>query len=232
MAKNRANGPVILRSIESRVSDLVNSPYETTPLEILARTQSLVLYYIICVFDGDISARASAERTQSALEDAVMSLILQLDLDTPLPSIRAATEAVDAQTQLPLSAIGPASSFWQDWIFKESARRTLLFTFFFLQAYRVLSGQRTEPCDGRLNRHHSFTLSASMWEADGPLAFAKAWSEKNHLVVADMNFNEVYEEARADDVDAFGKMMLTTLMGIDEAEGWFAAKGGSLRPVS
>lgn len=35
-------------------------------------------------------------------------------------------------------------------------------------------------------------------------------------------------DARADDVDAFGRILLTALMGIDEAKGWFLTRGGSL----
>lgn len=227
MAKNRANAPVILRSIETRVNDLINSPFPTTPLGILARVQSLILYHIIRVFDGDIAARASAERTQSALEDASMSLILHTDFDCPSPSKLAAKSQ-----QLPLYPLSPTKRFWQEWVFQESARRTLLFTFFFLQAYRVISGQRVEACDGRLNRCHAFTLSASLWEADGPLAFARAWAEKRHLVVENTDFQIAFREARPDDVDAFGKIMLTSLIGVDEAEGWFAARGGSLREAA
>ena len=39
---------------------------------------------------------------------------------------------------------------------------------------------------------------------------------------------DMLKEARADDVDAFGRILLTSLMGIDEAKGWFLTKGGSL----
>ena len=35
-------------------------------------------------------------------------------------------------------------------------------------------------------------------------------------------------DARADDVDMFGRILITALMGIDEAKGWFLTRGGSL----
>jgi hypothetical protein len=228
MAKNRANARVILRSIDARVSDLIASPPPTTPLGILARTQSLILYHIIRVFDGDIAARAAAEDTQSALEDAAMSLILHTDFDCPSPAKLAAASSSSSH-QLPLQPFGPTKRFFQDWVFQESARRTLLFIFFFLQAYRIIRGHRVEACDGRLNRCHAFTLSAALWEADGPLAFARAWGARRHLVVENTNFQIAFQEARADEIDAFGRIMLTSVIGVDEAEGWFAARGGSLR---
>ena len=238
MAKNRANARVILRSIDARASDLIASPPPTDPLGILARTQSLILYHIIRVFDGDIAARAAAEDTQSALEDAAMELILHTDFDCPSPAKLAAAAAVSSNSshhhhhhhhQLPLQPFGPTKRFFQDWVFQESARRTLLFIFFFLQAYRIIRGQRVEACDGRLNRCHAFTLSAALWEADGPLAFARAWGARRHLVVENTNFQIAFQEARADEIDAFGRIMLTSVIGVDEAEGWFAARGGSLR---
>jgi hypothetical protein len=33
------------------------------------------------------------------------------------------------------------------------------------------------------------------------------------------------EDAKSDDIDEFGKIFLTTLMGIDEAKGWLALRG-------
>jgi hypothetical protein len=39
---------------------------------------------------------------------------------------------------------------------------------------------------------------------------------------------EVLEEAEGDDIEDFGKMILTTLMGIDETKGWLHSKGCAL----
>jgi hypothetical protein len=61
-----------------------------------------------------------------------------------------------------------------------------------------------------------------------PLSFAEAWKEKNHYVVTNAVFNDVLDEAKADDIDIFGKIMISSLLGRDEADGWFASKGGKL----
>lgn len=220
MSKNRQNSPIILRTIQSRVNELITQPEPTTPFENLARTQALLLYHIIRIFDGDIASRASAERTQSALEDSAMALLTHVSFDVAAQH--------PASAELPLHPLGPTRAFWRDWVYQESARRTLLFTFFLLQAYRILAGYPISSCDGRLNMCHSFTLSAPLWHAQTPVEFARAWSETAHLVVTNGELEKVFKEARARHVDLFGKIILTSILGVDEAEGWFASRGGSL----
>ncbi|KAF4976218.1 hypothetical protein FZEAL_7081 [Fusarium zealandicum] len=217
MAKNRVNSPIIFRNIESRVNDLLSSPAPITPLDCLAHTQALLLYQIIRLFDGDITARASAERIIPAIEASAMSLFshVQFDLD-------------GRSSALPLFPVAPTKTFWMDWALQESLRRTLLFTFYFLQCYRTLAGYRGLQCDGRLGLCSSWTLSAHLWYTRTPLEFAEAWTNKKHFVVTNAVFGEVLREAMADDVDVFGKILISSLMGVDEAEGWFASRGGKL----
>jgi hypothetical protein len=42
------------------------------------------------------------------------------------------------------------------------------------------------------------------------------------------SFNEILQHASGDDIEAFGKILLTTIMGIDDAKGWLLSKGSSL----
>ncbi|KAF7560749.1 hypothetical protein G7046_g3408 [Stylonectria norvegica] len=217
MAKNRVNAPVIFRTIESRVQDLLSSPTPEGPRECLAHTQALVLYQIIRLFDGDIRARGHAERTIPALEASALTLLGHVDFENE-----------SLESVLPLFPLASTKAFWNNWILQESTRRTLLFTFYFLQAYRILNGHRGLSCDGRLGLIHSWTLSAHLWHADTPLAFSEAWRNKNHFVITDAYFNDVLEEAKADDIDTYGKIFISSFMGIEEAQGWFASRGGSL----
>ncbi|CEF76908.1 unnamed protein product [Fusarium graminearum] len=202
---------------ESRVNDLLAAPAPITPLECLAHTHALILYQIIRLYDGDIGARASAERIIPAIEASAVSLFSYAQFDIDATAIA-----------LPTYPIAPTKSFWQDWILQESLRRTLLFSFFFVQAYRIMSGCKIMQCDGRLGLCHAWTLSAHLWDATTPLSFAEAWRDKNHYVVTNAIFSEVLAEAQADDIDVFGKIMISSLMGRDEAEGWFARRGGKL----
>ncbi|PKK43328.1 hypothetical protein CI102_11452 [Trichoderma harzianum] len=220
LAKNQANTPVILRCIESRVQDLLCEPLPTTPMDSLAHTQALLLYQIIRLFDGNISARASGERTIPILETSAIGLLAHVIFDTE-------GNCSDRFSECCLATL---SDLWKDWIFQESARRTLLFTFFFLQAYRVLTGsQNLYQCDGRLGLCHSWMVSEHLWQAETALDFRNAWRQRNHFLIIDGQFTAMLSEAKAGDVDLFGKMLLSAAVGIPELEAWFASRGGSLK---
>lgn len=51
---------------------------------------------------------------------------------------------------------------------------------------------------------------------------------KKHLVVTDALFGKVLQEAMAHDIDVLGRIFISSLLGVDEAEGWFASRGGKL----
>ena len=58
--------------------------------------------------------------------------------------------------------------------------------------------------------------------------FGVAWMEKDHFIVGELNFGRVLTEARAADVDVFGRMLLVSYLGIEEARAWFLASGAIL----
>jgi hypothetical protein len=43
-----------------------------------------------------------------------------------------------------------------------------------------------------------------------------------------MDFTEMLSSADADDIDAFGRMLLVGLLGKDDVSGWLHSKGGKL----
>lgn len=215
MAKNTINSHVIMRSLNSRVRELGTSPMPTDGLEILARTQALLLYHIMRLFDCDIRTREDAEATTQYLEESATALASHIsfkddepcgDPDTPtatltipqqihyLPLQQAAhTCTTNYDTPTPhltphptqLSHFpSPQRTFWETWIFEESARRTWMLTFFMIQMYRLLKGNIPVECDGNLTKH-PFTLSAHLWGAADPLGFATAWRTKEHFMVKD-----------------------------------------------
>jgi hypothetical protein len=224
--KTKSNAPFILRSIDSYVNTLLTSdPDRFPPLQSrLAHTQSLILYHIIRLLDGDIRARASAERQLPTLEDSAFALLAYVNFDEVIPN----TFTKDKDT-LPLYPIGPAKAAWREWILHESARRTFLFALYFIQAYRIIAGSEPPHCDGRLTLCRLLTVSASLWEAKDAVSFARAWNQRRFYVIRDCTFDGILREGRAEDVDAFGRMLMSSAMGIEEAEGWFASRGLNLR---
>lgn len=220
IAKNAVNAPVIMRCIEAKVNHLLASPVPSTPLDILARTQALLLYQIIRLFDGDIGARASAETIFADLESSASALSNHI-IWTPDPTSQ--------EQDLPLFPIEASRDFWTSWIFQESARRTFLITFFFINTWHILTGRTPIACDNHLdNACQTWTLSAHLWEAKDAFEFAVAWRVKRHLVVTKRNIMNVVTDAGGDDFDVFGKMLISAAVGIEEAKGWLLTKGGSL----
>ena len=85
---------------------------------------------------------------------------------------------------------------------------------------------------GYCRNHTAFfsiwTASAHLWSARSLLDFTTVWNEKKHYVVHGLDFTDIVDNARADDVDEFGRMLLVAYMGIDDAKGWFHTRGGAL----
>jgi len=221
---------VVLWTIESRASELISAPVPETPLGILARLHALLLYQIMRMLDGDIVARASAECAIPALESAAFSLFGMIRFDDgSAGSLPEGGEVVSDQDSLPiLPETDP--NFWQDWLFQESGRRSLVLTFFFIQAQEILTGRRNPGiCDYNLSLCRSWTMSSHLWSAQNPVDFAIAWREKRQFTIMGGSFAHVLRDAEPEDVDKFGRMMMVSVLGIDEASMWFYRKGGVLK---
>ncbi|KAJ5745165.1 hypothetical protein N7520_010347 [Penicillium odoratum] len=214
MSKNDVNAAVIMALFDARIIDLISSPEPTTTIEILARVHALILYQVMRLFDGDIRSHATADALFVSLRSSVLTLLSHLHL--PLPS--------DSTEPMPLS-IDAVTDFWDSWVLQESARRTVLLAFYFMQIYKVLQGTPNLSCDQKLGLHHSWYLSSHLWNAQSAFDFAVAWAEKPHFVVGNLEFSWVLATARPDDVDTFGKMLLVTLLGLDTTKTWFHSRG-------
>ncbi|OAA77295.1 Zn(2)-C6 fungal-type DNA-binding domain protein [Akanthomyces lecanii RCEF 1005] len=220
LAKNPVNTPVVFGLIDARVTALLSNPPPPTLRLALAHTHALILYQVMRLFDGDISARARGERLIPALEAATMHLLSFVRFDSELLRV----------TDLAAFPVQPARELWHDWRLHESARRTVLITFYMLQAYRAMAAPAGQHAGARCAAlRHSWTLSRGLWHAESAVEFASCWREGRWFVVTNGRWEDTLRRARADDVDSFGKMWITALMGVEETEGWFAAKGGSLR---
>ncbi|KAJ6171378.1 hypothetical protein N7470_000445 [Penicillium chermesinum] len=217
LSKNEINAPVIMNLTDAKINELLSTTHPTTLPEILARVHALILYQIMRLFDGDVLFHRSTDTLFPELENSIFTLMPFLHL--PRPS--------DSVYPLPVS-MESISEFWKSWILQESARRTVLITFFFTRIYKTLRGTRDMQCDGTLGLEHAWYLSSHLWSSQSAFDFAVAWAEKPHFVVENLNFSWVLGNAQPDDVDQFGKMLLVTLLGIDGAKAWFYARNAIL----
>lgn len=214
MSRNETNTPVIMSLLDARTQDLLSTPQPTTLIDLIARAHALLLYQIMRLFAGDVRSHATSNSLFGTLESTVIALCDSLYYPDPSES----------KTLLPTS-MDPIIELWEWWILQESARRTMLLTFYFIQIYKVLQGDIPVHCDGKLGLSHSWYLSAHLWNAQNAFDFAVAWAERDHFIVRDLDFTVVLETAQPDDVDLFGRMLLVTILGIDAAKAWFYAKG-------
>ncbi|KAK0715527.1 hypothetical protein B0H67DRAFT_580913 [Lasiosphaeris hirsuta] len=236
IAKNPVNAHIINRIISQRAEELIASPMPSSAPEVLARAHSILFYQIIRLFDADPRTQAEAEATMYSIEQTAFLLMQFITFKEgtfePLdyPSAGLSTPEAAPNETYDLEALPtPIQAFWETWAFQESARRTFLIIFFFLRTYHVLRGRDDKTtCDGKLNLCHSFTLSAHLWRARDCYDFSEAWHTKKHFVVKNGDFTETFTDAQGDDVDDFGKIFISTVLGIEEAKSWLAARGGHL----
>lgn len=98
-----------------------------------------------------------------------------------------------------------------------------------MSVWRLLTGRQAVACRGDpILLGQSWTLSAHLWQARDCVDFAVAWRERKHYVVKRRAIISTLADADGDDIDEFGRMLLTVAMGIEEAKGWLAAKGSRL----
>ncbi|RMZ71501.1 c6 zinc finger domain-containing [Pyrenophora seminiperda CCB06] len=216
ITKNDTNAEFVGRFIMSRAEELVTaSTLSTTPIEILAQTQALMLYQIMLMFGGDVRFYAQAEALLPYLYD-MATLLLPI-----------AAEETDPVGVIPLYPSTAARSAWRSYIMRESARRTVLSAFHMNVLFTVMNGQLT-PCSADLVLNNRVTLSAHLWKAANAFDFAIAWNEKTHFVIKELDFTDVLKHGQPDDLDVFGNMMLVGIKGMDDMRGWYHTRGGTL----
>lgn len=225
-SKNAVNSRVIMRCIETKVDDLLSSTTQTGPLSALARTQALLLYQTIRFFDGDVLARSSADTTFCELESSIHALREHLSWEVVGPTdtwlVAPPGDAYGAGPSPP----HPSREFWKAWIYHESARRTFLVASFFVHIWRMLTGQPlVQRWDDQELKRQCWTLQARLWGAGDALDFAAAWRDRKHHVVCRGAIRSTLMDAEAGDVEAFGKMLMTAALGVDETEAWLASRG-------
>ncbi|KAL4922377.1 hypothetical protein BDW62DRAFT_217265 [Aspergillus aurantiobrunneus] len=218
ITKNAINAPIIASLIHSRHQDLTLSPLPATPPDLLAHIQALLLYQIMQLFDSDLHATTCTSSLNTLSMSALESAATLLLTGTHFP-----------QEQATPSPLPPSPTpFWTLWTFEESARRTILFTFYFLQILRLTRGEQSLKCHSHLGQLHSWYFSAYLWNASSAQDFAAAWAERAHYIVHNVNFEKVLREAQPGDVDCLGRMMLVTSQGVERVREWFFTRGAIL----
>ncbi|KAH6616693.1 hypothetical protein C7974DRAFT_50364 [Boeremia exigua] len=215
IARNDGNADYGFRHISSRVAELVETPVPTTSTAIIARAHALLLYQAMLVFGNDVRFFDHSVAVLHELEQ-VGCLLLNMS-----------AQQTDSFDPLPLYPSATAHTAWKSYIFRETLRRTILSLYQFVTICGMLFG-RLGHCAPTLSPGNRVMVSAHLWGAETAFDFAKAWNKERHFLVHDLDFTDLLENGRPDDIDDFAKTMLVGLQGIDEIRGWFYTKGGTL----
>jgi hypothetical protein len=202
-AKRPSNESTIFRVMALQATQILEPPPQWTTFEHLAHVQSLTLLQIIRLFDGNIRQRAIAEEQNVILHTWTEQLRGRVELD-------------------PLAV--PDS--WQDWIFQESCRRSIIISLLIRACY---AQAKHEFCNIRDSIEVlSFTGQAALWNAATSLQWQKAYSERSHFNVVRMGMEEIVAQAKPSDLDEMGLLMLTIYKGLDFVNGWLSGHGAPL----
>ncbi|KAI1169752.1 hypothetical protein F4777DRAFT_596019 [Nemania sp. FL0916] len=204
--RTTSNATMTVKALLSSVQSLVDAEacrVVSTPMEKLARTQALFLYQIIRLFDGDIGLRAQGEKEMGLLKTWLKELVHHRDNLSDL----ALLEDSSIKEQPPVE--------WEKWIFAECVRRTVIIAYAVLSLYELLKDLNNSDAEDPWFYVHRWTLGRSLWEADSPTGFQRAWKDSPHFVIVNFMFEKFVKSGKGDDVDEFGEMLLNMYMGID-----------------
>jgi Fungal Zn(2)-Cys(6) binuclear cluster domain len=204
--KNPKNQRNVFRFIGLRSKELTSMDEPVEPIDLVARIQALLLYQIIRLLDGDIRQRANGEADLNTLDEWARRL---RSMSKPCNE-----SLLDSQDDIYLI---PQS--FESWILDESVRRTYLFANYFIAFHKIVK-VGTLPVEGCHWINNGWTASAHLWRAPSKLVWQTAWTGKLHFVVKEMDVSEILKYARAGDIDEFGKLIIATLIGIDNFTAW------------
>ena len=182
--KTEANQALVFGHVQQKCQQLVTSTdaQSASKMELLAALQSLVLYQMIRLFDGDVRLRALAEADESVtLQWANRLKILLRDgavvrhsaASSPITRVGFHTSSSPSS---PRDISVESSDNWQYWLTTESIRRTIITTHVLSGIYNFLKlGYDGPTPDLRV----SFTAQTALWGAQSESGWRWAREDAN-----------------------------------------------------
>ncbi|OJJ78475.1 Zn(II)2Cys6 transcription factor domain-containing protein [Aspergillus glaucus CBS 516.65] len=206
-AKNETTQAMIHQIITQKVHSLLVNHKQPglSALDQLASVQSLALFQIICLFDGDIRMRADAERIEPTFLDWITQLRLRVQgLDTDCEILCPSSDGNNGQ--------------WQSWIFAESVRRTVIIGFTIQGLYCFLK-------NGWDNSHHefeslSFFAQKVLWAAHSEYQWRSALITHSPLPLRFSMWDTDITAASPLDIDDLSMLMMVLIKGVDQCSFW------------
>lgn len=198
--KTEQNSTVAFTVIESKANELIRVTKTTnwTPLEVLAAVQSLLIFQIIRLFDGDIRQRTLAEAAEPVLEQWTQDLRDRTEKEVVTTTTNAAS--------------------WRAWLFAESVRRTIAMSYTLKGMYTLVKNGYCTM--GAAVTSLSFTAQRALWAASSMFEWSAAVRDNPPFWCQNMQFDSVLQEGKSWDVDDFGIVMMVMYKGRDRIDEW------------
>lgn len=223
--KKPTNEQMIFRILEERVRRLVDTQgLEDWPendhnilhsIDHLARVQSLLIYLIMGLFDGDIRLRHFTESQMPILDQWVDAMIDHSNqmLST---STNSTTEG-QLYSRLNVPNVNDRENLnWHCWIVAESTQRTWIMAAGIQAVYSMMQLGRVPECPGTM----VVTTGQGIWEASSAVTWSRLCLETNLGIVQMSEAERLFVEATPEEVNDFMKVFLEATFGKDRMERW------------
>jgi hypothetical protein len=178
---------------------------------------TLLVYQILCLYDGDIRLRHVAESHIPVLNTWKQQMVENASHTACLGTF--ITSSAHGQTAIGFSSPDSACSenlLWHSWILAESIRRTWLVACGIQGTYLMIQKGQVTPCQGGM----MFTTRQGVWEAQSALAWEKLCSEVNVGLMQVAMAEKLFAEVAPDDVDEFTNLILQAIFGEERTQRW------------
>lgn len=206
-----ANQTLVLNTLQQKCLSLVATfdILQAAPMEVLAALQSLLMYQVIRLFDGDIRLRAQAEADEpitllwaSHLRTQMCNSSRAISFGPPFSE----TQVTDASFESP----------WVSWLDDESIRRTVIVTHMLSGIYNFLKTGFDKPVDVRVY----FTAQAALWDAQSDVSWSIAYAEKERLEMKVTQWEEEVTKAKPADLEELAVLIMAMLWGLHSTQMW------------
>lgn len=233
-ARTTANKGLILRIIESHCNALLDQPevcldagegtIASGTFHHLARTQALLIYQIIRLFDGDIRSRAQAENSmelllswadqlwESAIKDANSAIHGKSSMTSSI-----ATDERGISDPNAFCVDGSVAALWRAWYVAESIRRTYVAIIFVQGMYQTLK-QGWAFCPGGV----SFTVTNGLWDSPSAHAWWELFLQDTAPPAQSLQLERLLLENQPAEVDTFVQPLLVATYGHERVDQWIA----------
>lgn len=234
-AKTAANKGLILRIIEGNCNTLLGQPevgldagndtVASDTLHHLARTQALLIYQLIRLFDGDIRSRAKAENSMDILLSWASQLweIASKDAESANYEKTSVTSPVAIENFGGVSDLnafrvdGSVPALWRAWYVAESIRRTYVAIIFVQGMYQTLK-QGWAFCPGGV----SFTVTNGLWDSPSAHTWWELFVQDTRPPAQSMQLERLLLDNQPAKVDTFVQPLLVASYGHERVEQWIA----------